>query len=177
MTTEDPAPRLQLKVLLRDVHPPVWRRVRLPDSLSIADLHRVIQILMGWDDDHLHLFRIHGRDYGIAYLGGPGFGEDAAAVPLAWFRFRATERLLYEYDFPAGWQVEVRVEKVIPAASGEIHHIPVCIAGREPGPPDGCDGPRDHAKRRHDMAGREMAHDMDAVAASFSESRMAMTPS
>jgi hypothetical protein len=165
MTTDDPAPRLQLKVLLRDVHPAVWRRVRLPDSLSIGDLHRVIQILMGWDDDHLHLFRIHGRDYGIASLGGPGFGEDAAAVPLSWFRFRAPERFLYEYDFTAGWQVEVRVEKVISAALGEIDHIPVCIAGREAGPLDGCDGPRDHAKRRHDMASREMADDMDAVAA------------
>jgi hypothetical protein len=165
MTTECSAPRLQLKFLLRDVHPAIWRRVRLPDSLSIADLHRVIQILMSWDDDHLHLFRIHGRDYGIAHVGGPGFGEDAAAVPLSWFRFRATERFLYEYDFTAGWQVEVRVEKVTPAAAGEIHHVPVCLAGRERGPPDGCGGPRDHAKRRHDMAGREMADDMDAVAA------------
>jgi hypothetical protein len=165
MPLGDLAPRLQLKVLLRDVHPAVWRRVRLPDSLTIAGLHRVIQILMGWDDDHLHRFRIHGRDYGIAYAGGPSFGEDAAAVPLSWFRFRATERFLYEYDFTAGWQVEVRVEKVSPAALGEIDHIPVCIAGREPGPPDGCDGPRKHAERRHDMAVREMADDMDAVVA------------
>ena len=63
----DPGPRLlQLKMLLRDVHPAVWRRVKLADELSIAELHRVIQILMGWDDDHLHRFRIHGRDYGIA---------------------------------------------------------------------------------------------------------------
>ena len=78
----DLGPRLlQLKMLLRDVHPAVWRRVRLADELSIAELHRVIQILMGWDDDHLHRFRIHGRDYGIAYIGGPNFGEDAAAVP------------------------------------------------------------------------------------------------
>jgi hypothetical protein len=57
---------LRLKFQLRDVHPAVWRRVMLADSLSIADLHRVIQLLMGWDDDHLHRFRIHGRDYGGA---------------------------------------------------------------------------------------------------------------
>ncbi len=63
----DAGPRLlQLKILLRDVHPAVWRRVRLADELSIAELHRVIQILMGWDDDHLHRFRIHSRDYGFA---------------------------------------------------------------------------------------------------------------
>ena len=62
---------------------------------------------MGWDDDHLHRFRIHGRDYGIAYVG-----EHAASVPLSWFRFCPPERFLYEYDFSAGWQVEMRVEMV-----------------------------------------------------------------
>jgi hypothetical protein len=62
---------LRLKLLLRDVHPAVWRRFKLADSLSIADLHRVIQLLMGWDEDHLHRFCIHGPDYGIAHVGGP----------------------------------------------------------------------------------------------------------
>ena len=104
---------LQLKLLLRDVHPAVWRRAKLADNLSIADLHRVIQLLMGWDDDHLHRFRIHGRDYGIAYIGGPNFGEDAASVSLSWFRFRPPERFLYEYDFVAGRQVEVRIESAL----------------------------------------------------------------
>ncbi len=73
---------LRLKLLLRDLYPAVWRRVQLADSLSIADLHRVIQLLIGWDD-HLHRFRIHGRDYDIDYIGVPSFDEDAAAVRLA----------------------------------------------------------------------------------------------
>ena len=42
-----PAPLLRLKRLLRDVHPAAWQRVRLTDGLSIADLRRVIQLLMG----------------------------------------------------------------------------------------------------------------------------------
>jgi hypothetical protein len=100
MADRSPTLWLQLKLLLRDVHPAVWRRVGLADSLSIADLHRVIQLLMGWEDDHLHRFRIHGRDYGIAYLGGPNFAEDAASVPLARFGFRPSERFLYEYASP-----------------------------------------------------------------------------
>ncbi len=156
---------LLLKLLLRDVHPAVWRRVRLVDSLSIADLHRAVQLLMGWDDDHLHRFRIHGRDYGIAYLDGPSFGEDAAAVPLSQFGFRPRERFLYEYDFSAGWQFEVRVEEVIEEAPGESHRIPVCLAGREPGPPDGCGGPRVYAERRRDAVSWELTTDMDAVLA------------
>jgi hypothetical protein len=156
---------LRLKLLVRDVHPAVWRRVKLADGLSIADLHRVIQLLMGWEDDHLHRFRIHGRDYGIAYVGGPSFDEDAAVVRLAQFGFRSTERVLYECDFPAGWQVEVRVEKVIEEAQCESHRIAACLAGREPGPPDGCGGPRAYAERRRDAVSWDMATDMDAVAA------------
>ena len=165
MIERRPPQLLRLKLLLRDVHPAVWRRVELADSLSIADLHRVIQLLMGWDDDHLHRFRIHGRDYGIAYVGGPSFDEDAAVVWLAQFGFRPTERFLYEYDFTAGWQVEVRVEKVIEEAPCESRRIPACLAGREPGPPDGCNGPRAYAERRRDAVSWDMATDMDAVAA------------
>jgi len=156
---------LRLKLLLRDVHPAVWRRVTLVDSLSIADLHRVIQLLMGWDDNHLHRFRIHGRDYGIAYIGGMNFDEDAGAVPLSQFGFRPTERFLYEYDFTAGWQIEVRVEKVIEEAPCEGHRIPVCAAGRERGPPDGCGGPQVYAERRRDAVSWEMGTDMDAIVA------------
>ena len=92
--------RYRIRLFSTCVHLAVWRRVRLADELSIADLHRVIQILMGWDDDHLHRFRIQGRDYGIAYIGGPNFGEDAAAVSLSRFGFRPTERFLYG---PPAW--------------------------------------------------------------------------
>jgi hypothetical protein len=163
---EQARPRLlQLKVQLRDVHPAVWRRVLLGDSLSIADLHRVIQLLMGWDDEHLHRFRIHGQDYGIDYIEGISFDEDAETVPLSRFGFRPTERFLYEYDFTDGWQVEVRVEKVIDEAPSEDTLIPICMAGREPGPPDGSGGPRIYAERRLDAVGWHLTEDMKTVGA------------
>ncbi|MCW2239648.1 hypothetical protein M2351_004278 [Azospirillum canadense] len=104
------------------------------DRLSVADLHRVIQVLMGWNDEHLHRFRIHGRSYGIPAIGGLNFGEDAEAVPLARFRFRPTERYLYEYDFRAGWQIDIRVETILATVPRQAH--PVCLAGRETSPPD-----------------------------------------
>ena len=92
-------------------------------------------------------------------------GRDAAVVWLVQFGFRPTERFLYEYDFTAGWQVEVRVEKVIEEAPCESHRIAACLAGRVPGPPDGCGGPRAYAERRRDAVSWDMATDMDAVAA------------
>ena len=46
----------QLKVALARFRPPIWRRVLLPATATLGDLHEVIQVLLGWDGDHLHLF-------------------------------------------------------------------------------------------------------------------------
>jgi len=56
--------------------------------------------------------------------------------------------LSYEYDFLTDWKVEVRIERVIEEAPCESHRIPVCVAGREPGPPDGCGGPQVYAEHQ-----------------------------
>src|SRR5437868_7406752 len=55
---------LQLRISLRGLSPPVWRRVLVPDHLTLAHLHSVIQVVMGWTDEHLHQFTIRGRRYG-----------------------------------------------------------------------------------------------------------------
>ncbi|MCC8385811.1 hypothetical protein J8V45_18320 [Photorhabdus laumondii] len=36
----------------------VWYRFRLSGETSLAALHYIIQIVQGWQDDHLHQFRI-----------------------------------------------------------------------------------------------------------------------
>jgi len=40
-----------LLITLRHLEPPVWRRVVVPGSLTLAQLHRVIQGAMGWGDE------------------------------------------------------------------------------------------------------------------------------
>ena len=39
---------LQLRVSLRGVSPPVWRRLLIPEKITIAQLHHVMQFAMGW---------------------------------------------------------------------------------------------------------------------------------
>lgn len=46
------------KIVIEDTHPPVWRRVVIPERITFAELHEIIQILFGWDDAHLHDFQI-----------------------------------------------------------------------------------------------------------------------
>ena len=62
-------PVLQVRVTLADVDdPPVWRRVLIPASYTLDRVHAIIQAAMGWEESHLHMFRIAGREYGPAYL-------------------------------------------------------------------------------------------------------------
>ena len=63
----------QFKVVLRGISPMIWRRLLLRSDQSIADLHYVIQIAMGWSDSHLHRFHMHGKDCARA-PGGITFG-------------------------------------------------------------------------------------------------------
>ena len=55
---------IRLKVMLRGIRPPIWRRLALSGRMTLGDLHHAIQAAMGWDGDHLHLFDIAGRRYG-----------------------------------------------------------------------------------------------------------------
>ncbi|WP_422108870.1 IS1096 element passenger TnpR family protein, partial [Xenorhabdus bovienii] len=64
-----------MKVALLGISPMVWHRFRLSGEISLAALHYIIQIVQGWQDDHLHQFRIYGKNYGISYSGGIGFPD------------------------------------------------------------------------------------------------------
>jgi hypothetical protein len=59
---------IQAKVTLQDIEPPIWRRLLLPPSLNLADLHHVLQAAFGWRDEHLHEFIIGGLIYGAPEL-------------------------------------------------------------------------------------------------------------
>lgn len=129
----------QLRGVLRGVSPLIWRRLLVGADCSVAELHTALQIAFSWSGEHLHRFVIHGREYGIAYLGGPSFRDDARRVPLARFGFRVGERFAYEYDFYDAWCHDLRVERVLSAEEGRAY--PRCIGGRRASPPEDCGGP------------------------------------
>jgi Plasmid pRiA4b ORF-3-like protein len=129
----------QLGIRLDRISPLIWRRLLVTSETTIAELHATIQIAFGWSDSHLHQFVIHGKYYGIAYLGGVSFADNPDLVRLADFRFRAGERFSYEYNFHVPWRHEIRVEQIGASAPGQ--HYPVCVAGARAAPPEECDGP------------------------------------
>jgi hypothetical protein len=54
----------QFKVALIGITPPIWRRVQVAGHYTLAQLHRVLQVVMGWENYHLYMFRIGSKKYG-----------------------------------------------------------------------------------------------------------------
>ena len=104
----------QLRIVLKDVSPLIWRRILVTNSTSITDLHNIFQIILEWSDDHLNQFTIHGKIYGVYHDGGVSFSDDPSSVYLKDFQFRPNEKFKYEYNFTDGWEYEIRFEKTLP---------------------------------------------------------------
>ncbi len=117
-----------VKVALHGISPMIWRRFRINGNTTIADLHHIIQISMGWDDLHLHQFRIHAKDYGIWYDGGPSFRDNAQSVLIEQFEFDVGDKFTYEYNFNEGRLCDIRVEKIENSESDLKQ--PQCIGGK-----------------------------------------------
>ena len=128
----------QLKVVLRDCSPLIWRRLLVLSDTTIAQLHAILQTVMGWEDVHLHRFRIHGKEYGIYREGGLIFSDDPDQVRLAVFKLRPPERFSYEYDMGDFWQHDIHLEQVLPPDPSQTY--PRCTAGAGECPPEDCGG-------------------------------------
>jgi hypothetical protein len=133
----------QLKVTLRDIKPPVWRRVQVKDC-TLAKLHDIIQACMGWDDYHLHEFDIGGERYGDPRQWRDGFGGEMEVgnegkVKLGQVVARGVKKFSYVYDMGDNWGHTIQVEKVLDAEPGVRY--PRCVAGKRACPPEDCGGP------------------------------------
>lgn len=138
MSDGQPPQRYQLKIALRDLSPMVWRRVVVNSDTTLAELHDVVQVAMGWEDEHLHRFHIHGRDHAVGRPGSPEDGEPRT-TRLVDLRLRVGERFIYAYNFQAPWEHDLRLESKLPADPKQPW--PACTAGHQACPPEHRYGP------------------------------------
>ena len=130
----------QLKVSLRGSSPLIWRRVQVFEDIPLVYLHRVVQIVMGWDDSHLHEFHIAGEEYGVPNreFDFDGSVLDERKVSLGELVSRVRTKFQYIYDFGDNWTHDVVLERILPA-DPEVK-CPVCLAGERNGPPEDVGG-------------------------------------
>lgn len=142
----------QLKVTLRDIAPPIWRRLRVPGAIDLLTLHDVIQIAFDWDDSHLHQFIVRRVTYSTDDDGGYSGAEQREDETFLEDIARARSKLLYEYDFGDCWRHDIVVERVEAASPGEP--LVVCVAGARSGPQEDSGGPWGYADKLASLANK-----------------------
>ena len=139
---EIPQEIYQIKVTLLGTRPPIWRRLLVPAGLTLEQLHDVLQAAMGWEDCHMHDFRIGPKRFGKPdpndrLMGLPATGNERT-VRLFTVLGKVGAKAVYTYDFGDSWEHAIVVEKVLPPEP-ELPY-PVCVGGKLQGPPEDCGG-------------------------------------
>ncbi len=112
----------------------------MPGHTTLLKLHDILQIVMGWEDSHLHVYTIEGLTYGNPE--DDEFGDlgtlDEANTQLSQVIYGEGQRFSYEYDFGDSWDHTLLVEKILPPEEGI--HCPQCLKGKRACPPEdvGC---------------------------------------
>jgi Plasmid pRiA4b ORF-3-like protein len=141
-SAEKPQEIYQIKVTLLDTDPPIWRRLLVPADLTLEQLHYVLQLAMGWEDCHMHEFRIGQQRFGTPDPMETAFGGSRTAserTARLWNVLgRAGIKAVYTYDFGDSWDHRIVVEKRLPPEPGRAY--PACLAGERHAPPEDCGG-------------------------------------
>jgi len=128
----------QMKVKLEDISPPIWRRIQVTNNTTLGKLHRILQIIMGWSDYHLHEFIIDGVSYGVPDKDGIFEGKNERNVRLSQIVSEEKTKFVYIYDFGDYWQHKILIEKILPLEPDMQY--PICIKGKRTCPPEDCGG-------------------------------------
>jgi hypothetical protein len=131
----------------------VWRRVRVPATMTLREFHGVLQVAMGWEGIHLYQFVVHAARYGSWELTAesPDIGIDA-------LKLRKGSRFVYEYDLNVPWEHEVRLEDR--AAAEPRTHYPRCIGGAGNCPPEDSGGPEAWMRQEDEALGLGLDDDL-----------------
>ena len=134
----------QLKITIKDSHPPIWRRVLVPVEISFESLHKIIQEVFGWTDSHLAAFEVDGfwlncrtpgsswnSDEDDDYDDFDGSTEDALDEWIA-----EGDTFRYVYDFGDDWMHIIKVEKFVECDQ----RYPVVLKSKGPNMLEDCGG-------------------------------------
>ena len=135
------APIYQLKVSLQGAKPPIWRRILVPGDTSLEQVHKIIQLCMGWTDSHLHQFLIDRTCYCMPDEDDAwrtSRPKDEAKYTLNDLEEKILPGFVYIYDYGDDWLHQIAVEKVLEPHEGKPY--PILVTGKRACPPEDIGG-------------------------------------
>ena len=143
----------QLKVTLRGIHPPIWRRIQVWEDTTLAQLHRVLQIVMSWEDYHLHEFVIGRRIYSVPDPDDDFYERnviDEKRIRLPEVLTHVGTQFEYLYDFGDSWYHDLLLEAILVPEPALTY--PRCLSGERCTPPEDVGGTMGYADYLEAMA-------------------------
>jgi hypothetical protein len=131
----------QLKVTLRDIQPAIWWRMMVWEDTTLAQLHTILQIVMSWEDYHLHDFVIGRRRYSVPDPDDDMYERkviDEQRVRLGEVVSRVGTQFTYLYDFGDSWEHDLLLEAIL--LPEPAMQYPTCIGGERRTPPEDVGG-------------------------------------
>lgn len=106
----------------------------MPESITLGNLHHVLQRAFNWGDYHLHEFDIDGERFGIPdpeFDWEPVRSEKRIQLKSA---LRGLTSFKYIYDFGDHWEHRIKVEKKL-LGDPELSRCALFLGGANAAPP------------------------------------------
>jgi hypothetical protein len=145
----------RLRVEIDEVEPRVVRRVEVPLSIRLDDLHFVLQIAIGWQNCHPFEFRIGDEAWGLVDRDSDDNPLPAEQATLADLAARGTA-FKYNYTFGDDWEHSVVVEAIESSATDGA--IPRLLSAEGRCPPADVGGPTGYEHYLRALADPREAH-------------------
>ncbi len=148
----------EIKVSIKNTHPPVWRRLQIPAGITFHELSAIIQLAFDWGGYHLYSFEINEPIYGgrifIELLNedkGVGYyGKINAKKEKIDKYFNTYPKIEYTYDFGDNWVHNITVEKIVETDTKLTN--PICIKAKMASLPEDCGGPWGYQRMLNTLA-------------------------
>lgn len=134
---DKPVPSYILHISISFSDPLIWRRVQVPGAFTLAQLHNIIQLSMGWSDSHVHQFLVGKISYEPTMKSNvPRESKRFDEYKYKLHTLEEGMRFMFSYLYGAGegWEHEIHLEEVVPP-SRQLKH-PILLSGEMACPPE-----------------------------------------
>jgi hypothetical protein len=140
------AKNMLFRLSVKDVVPEIWRKLLVSPEITLAGLHSVLQVLMGWEDRHLYAFVINEKRYASPDDADETLeNRDTVRTTLSRSFKGGARTISYEYDFGDKWQIVLTAE---PMEEGcHASRFAECVGGSRRGPVEDSGGYRGYMEK------------------------------
>ncbi|MCQ2288469.1 MAG: plasmid pRiA4b ORF-3 family protein [Muribaculaceae bacterium] len=144
---ERPSRRLTVRVELKGIKPPIWRKLVIPSNLMLESFAHIILISMGWEMEHLHQFVKDRTFYSVPIGDEAEFDlfsltekKDSRNCTIGDLIIKKGDKCTFEYDFGDGWEHLITVQESRDYDEGENRTLVTLTGGKRACPPEDIGG-------------------------------------